>query len=96
MTDFLDHARHDIQASHPDLDLDAPGFALLMFPRGKCTSCDGECGHPEAVEVAIASHPDAFTDMAFVVERLVDVVGDLAMRVGQANYEMARARGEVN
>ncbi|QMU22030.1 hypothetical protein [Gordonia rubripertincta] len=87
-SDFLDMAREQIQGQHPDMRLDRPGFAVVLFPGPPCTcGCSGL-----AVEAAVAAHPEAFPDMADAVHTLRAIANHLQQEIGEANYQMSEIR----
>ncbi|QNJ56383.1 hypothetical protein KNV19_gp69 [Gordonia phage Portcullis] len=88
MSDFLDMARDQILEQHPDMQLDRPGFAVVLYPGPPCTcGCGGN-----AIEAAVAAHPEAFPDMADAVRTLRAIADHLQQEIGEANYQMSEIR----
>ncbi|QDB74745.1 hypothetical protein SEA_BARB_69 [Gordonia phage Barb] len=89
--DFLDVARQQINEQQPDMNLARPGVAVVLFPHNTTCDCGGDA---LAVEVAVAAHPEAFDDMAVVVDALRKLANHLQQQIGEANYQMAEIRRE--
>lgn len=89
MTDFLDQARDQILELHPDMDLDRPGVAVILFPTNE--TCDCGCG-AVAAESAIAVDPEAFDDIAIIANALDVIARRLRAHLGEANYQIAELR----